>query len=1026
MPLAPRQSSDSNVGDQFLDLIADPFQTEIQANSIYAALIWSFAVSGGLFLFFCLLRPRSSAVYAPRQRHADEKHAPQPLSKGFFAWFTTVRRVQEPELVSKIGLDAVVFLRFLRMIRDIMLVFTVIGCAVLIPVNLVGGHDVYDQWSDVATLMKFTPQYIFGQKFWAFVVMAYVFQGVICGFVWWNYTAVLKLRRAYFESPDYRASLHSRTLLLTHVREPLRSDSGLSQIAEEAKPTDDAPRTAIARNVKDLPELIEAHDETVQTLEGYLAKYFADPNKLPDTRPTCKPFKEDRKNHKNKKVDAIEYLTGRMKRLATQIKEVRETLDKRNPMPYGFVSYTHIEDAHSVAHATRKKAPQGSTISLAPKSNDLIWVNLPMSKALRRTRRFWDTLWMVLLTILFIPLNILSAVFLSDFSHLGLIWDGFRENLATHPVGWGIAQGILAPAFQALIFMALPVVFRKLYHHSGDISKTSRERHVTSRLYAFFVVNNLVVFSIFGSAFRFVAAVIRSQDQGTWDAIQDAHLFTNVMNGLCNVSTFWLTYQMQQNLGAATDIAQLLPLVWGSFRRRFTHPTPRQLIELSAPQPFDYSAYYNTYLFVATVGFCFGTLQPIVLPVTAFYLAIELWFKRYLLQYVLITKTESGGQFWRMLINRLLFAVLLMNAVIALVVGAQGVGARQYIGDVARSGAMLYAMIPLPFLLWAFKWYCSKCFDDKLRYYSTNSTSAGIDVEGASNEGGMKKGKKNDRVGVRFGHPALYRRLMTPMVHAKSQHLMAEIYDGSADDPGYDHPAAARATGTTTPRSVYGYSDTYMSDMDHSTPGKPAKSQQPEHGADFEFVKESDLDFENFKRRAEFREEFGGDGELYGKPEDLISRPGTPSTFATMNFGIGMGSLPEDEEVEPSNGNGTRTSSLTLAKIGDGEEGEGTTYGPGYSKAGSSESPSPSGVLSGRRHKRHGSVDVDVPTAGLDAGDIVAAGKKAYRDHEQEETGSLSGGRLLSLSGGIGRSSEAEDKETDDERGSLDAGRMLR
>lgn len=164
-----------------------------------------------------------------------------------------------------------------------------------------------------------------------------------------------------------------------------------------------------------------------------------------------------------------------------------------------------------------------------------------------------------------------------------------------------------------------------------------------SRLYAFFLVNNLIVFSIFGSAFRFLASVIQAKDESVWDAIQDAHIFTNLMAGLCNVSTFWLTYQMQQNLSAAVDISQLLPLLTRWFQYKIGHPTPRQVIELSAPPAFDYANYYNSYLFIATVGMCFGVLQPIILPITAFYLVIELWFKRYLLQYVAITKTESGG-----------------------------------------------------------------------------------------------------------------------------------------------------------------------------------------------------------------------------------------------------------------------------------------------------------------------------------------------------------------------------------------------
>ena len=150
---------------------------------------------------------------------------------------------------------------------------------------------------------------------------------------------------------------------------------------------------------------------------------------------------------------------------------------------------------------------------------------------------FWDGLWMILFTIVFIIPNMLTSVFLSDFSHLGLVWKSFQDNLAANPISWGIAQGILAPLVQTLMYVGIPTVFRRLYVHSGDISKTSRERHVTSRLFAFFLINNLVVFSIFGSAWRFVASVIGAKDQGVWEAIRSGHLFSNVMAGLCNVST---------------------------------------------------------------------------------------------------------------------------------------------------------------------------------------------------------------------------------------------------------------------------------------------------------------------------------------------------------------------------------------------------------------------------------------------------------------------------------------------------------
>jgi hypothetical protein len=230
MDAVRRQNGESGT-DKFLDLIADPFQaevspfsiyhvrsqtytTQVQENSIYAAIVYSFVISGLLVVVFCFLRPRNSRVYAPRAKHADEKHRPLLLDKKPFSWLSAVKDVKEQDLVDKIGLDAVIFLRFLRMIRNIFCVLTAIGCGILIPINVVGGSNFYKQWSSIPTLMKFTPQYIFGPKFWAFVLVAYLIQGTVCFFLWWNYRAVLKLRRAYLNTQEYQTSLHSRTLLV--------------------------------------------------------------------------------------------------------------------------------------------------------------------------------------------------------------------------------------------------------------------------------------------------------------------------------------------------------------------------------------------------------------------------------------------------------------------------------------------------------------------------------------------------------------------------------------------------------------------------------------------------------------------------------------------------------------------------------------------------------------------------------------------------------------------------------------------
>lgn len=98
----------------FLNLIADPFQTQVQVNSIYAAIIWSFAVSGALFLLFILLRPRDSQVYARRLKVADEKHAPRSLDRSLLGFIPAMRDVKEQEMVCFPGTPNHSFARICR------------------------------------------------------------------------------------------------------------------------------------------------------------------------------------------------------------------------------------------------------------------------------------------------------------------------------------------------------------------------------------------------------------------------------------------------------------------------------------------------------------------------------------------------------------------------------------------------------------------------------------------------------------------------------------------------------------------------------------------------------------------------------------------------------------------------------------------------------------------------------------------------------------------------------------------------
>ena len=834
-------------------------------------------------VFFSWLRPRNSVVYAPKLKYADDKHAPPSIGKGLFAWFWPVLSLNETEMVEKVGLDGVVFLRFTRMCRNIFAIVSIIAVGVLMPANIISSHKSGkgSHFEGNSFWVTSTPQYVQGPALWVHVVCTWVINFVVAFYLWINYVAITRLRRRYFESSEYLHSLHSRTLMFTDIPPAARTDEGILRLADEVEQTSGLPRAAIARNVKELPDLIEEHEEAVRELEAVLSKYLKNPDRLPLNRPTMRPSKKYRQNNGSSKVDAIDYLTERISELEVDIKHVRESIDKRNPMPYGFASYERIEDAHTVAFAAKRKHPQGTTIKLAPRPNDLIWNNLPLTKKERSWKGFINNFWIGILTLVWIAPNALIAIFLSNLINLANLWKAFGTEFSHHHTIWSIVQGIASPALTSLVYLILPIIFRRLSIHAGDKTKTSRERHVTTKLYAFFVLNNLIVFSAFSAIWTFVSLVIsnrQDKNEGVWQAIKEGDFYFNMLTGLCEVSPFWLTWLLQRNLGAAADIAQVLNLTWGWMNRKFFSPTPRQAIEWTAPPAMDYAVYYNYFLFYSTVALCFFTIQPLVVPVTAFYFAVDYWLKKYLLLYVLITKTESGGQFWRILFNRMIFATILADIIIALVIKAEGTWVQ--VGITAG---------PIPFLL-IFKWYCARTFDNQNEFYTKATLK---DPEGMADPG--HKIRKNDRVSTKFGHPALYAKLMTPMVHAKAQHVIGDLLRGRLQSE--ELPATT------------GYSDSVinMDPMSQQYPGKAVGFAPDDRKKDpFEVVPEAQLDFGYYKNRNDFAGEHGGDGELYGRPTDLISeRSSTPRSF----MGHGSASPSSSRASSPGPGGGSRTAS---------------------------------------------------------------------------------------------------------------------
>jgi len=287
-------------------------------TAIIAGLVTSVVISTLVFIVFSILRPRHKIVYAPKLKYASEKRAPPPVDDGLFSWLKPVWSCTDEYLLDRIGLDAVLFLRFWRMCRNIFICIGILGVTVIIPFNVVVGLKTVSGQANVAKnkyshsegITKVSPlgllsiEGIVQQYLWMQIAFCWVYTAIVMFWLYRNYTGMITLRRKFFHSVEYQGSMHSRTLLVTDVPRPARSDEGLAQLALRLKPQNVPYAQAhIGRDMGELPVLLEQHEKAVKRLEKYLAVYLKYPDKLPEKRPTCKP------KGGGSRVDAIDYYT---------------------------------------------------------------------------------------------------------------------------------------------------------------------------------------------------------------------------------------------------------------------------------------------------------------------------------------------------------------------------------------------------------------------------------------------------------------------------------------------------------------------------------------------------------------------------------------------------------------------------------------------------------------------------------------------------------------------------------------------
>ncbi|KAI7895415.1 uncharacterized protein EV154DRAFT_599321 [Mucor mucedo] len=749
------------------------------------------AIAVGVLCLFNILRPNNSLVYAPKYKYATKTKQPPTLGHGFFDWFKPVMHTPDSVLIEKIGFDATFFIKFIRMIRRMLYVMTFVGVCIIIPINIVATSKTGEwppspgvEFLSISTINYYDGKFHYSNGdlmwYWCHAGGTWIFSIVMYVFLWRFYVDYVKFRQEYFESEDYQNSMHARTLMIFNVPVSMRSDKALADWVNRMGLKYPAQQICIGTQNTELAGYVEEHEEAVRKLEIILSNHLKDGKVVQGKRPLMRVGSSFFGCCGGQKVDAISYYSERVQELQEKITVARSHISSSKKTNYGWISYDKVAWAHANAkHLASSSSPllnlpkilsEGPkpTIELSPQPKDIIWSNLAMNEHLRRSKRLIASfIFYGFVFFWFIPSSFLSAS--SNVKELFRLFPNSKIFMKNHPTFVSLVSSWFTPIVMAIFFFILPKILRFMSQQQGYMTGTSLDRQVLAKLFVFFIINNLLVFTVSSTLIAVYSEINEAVQSGT---TLTAHQFFTTMSGnltqvaknLSDVSTYWVNYVSLKGLGVIVDLAQVAVLLTVTLRKLFTRPSPRQLQEFTRPTAFDFPLFYNVLLFFFTVGLVYSVIAPLVLPFTMMYFLLATMVFKYLLMYVYVTNVETGGQIWRLLFNRLLVSAVLFQVVMFGVLSLKS----------ARIAS--FAVAPLPIVTILFKIICSRRFDHRVYYYQPkiDAYHGGSDHKAGNHD---KKNTKNS-IGFRFGDPAFFAELPIPMVHESVRHLLPKLYGG--------------------------------------------------------------------------------------------------------------------------------------------------------------------------------------------------------------------------------------------------------
>uniref|UniRef100_A0ACD5UXB4 Uncharacterized protein n=1 Tax=Avena sativa TaxID=4498 RepID=A0ACD5UXB4_AVESA len=655
----------------------------------------------GFLLAFAVLRiqPINDRVYFPKWylkgTRSSPRHIGAALSKfvnadistyiRFLKWMPAALKMPEPELIEHAGLDSAVYVRIYLLGLKIFVPIAALAFAVLVPVNWTSdtlesqnslSYDQIDKLS-ISNLGKGS------KRFWAHIVMAYVFTFWTFYVLYHEYKVITNLRLRFLANQNRRPDQF--TVLVRNI--PEDSDETVSEHVQHffaVNHRDHYLSHQVVYNANALASLVEEK----KGLQNWLVYYENQQAKNPEKNPT---IKTGLWGLWGKKVDAIEYYRTKIEELCKQEDEEREKVlsDPSAIMPAAFVSFRSQWGAAVCAQTQQTSNPTVWLTEWAPEPRDVYWPNLAIPFVSLAVRRLIMTIALFFLTFFFmIPIALVQS--LANLDDIERVLPFLKPIIERNSIK-SIIQGFLPGIALKLFLIILPTILMTMSKIEGHISLSGLDRRTASKYFLFLFVNVFLGSVIAGTAFQQLNTFINQPANKIPETVGES---------VPMKATFFITYIMVDGWsGVAAEVLRLKPLVMFHIKNTFLVRTEQDREQAMDPGSLDFGTNEPRIQLYFLLGLVYAAVAPILLPFIIVFFSLAYLVYRHQIINVYTQQYESGAQFWPDVHRRIITALIVSQILLLGLLSTQ------------EAESSTVALLPLPVLTIWFHYVCKGRFE---------------------------------------------------------------------------------------------------------------------------------------------------------------------------------------------------------------------------------------------------------------------------------------------------------------------------